>query len=34
MERLTAAAPDKTMIFITHREKIAQYCTGTLSLER
>ena len=34
MERLTAAAPDKTMIFITHREKIAQYCTGTLSLAR
>ena len=34
MERLTATAPDKTMIFITHREKIAQYCTGTLSLER
>ena len=33
MERLTATAPDKTMIFITHREKIAQYCTGTLSLE-
>ena len=34
MMRLTAAAPDKTMIFITHREKIAEYCTRLLSLER
>lgn len=34
MENLVAAYPSKTMIFITHREKIAEYCTSTLKLER
>ncbi len=34
MENLVAAYPSKTMIFITHREKIAEYCSTTLSLER
>ena len=32
MERLTGSLPDHTMIFITHREKIIDYCTQTLRL--
>ena len=32
MERLTSRLPDHTMIFITHREKIIDYCTDTLRL--
>ena len=32
MERLTTQLPDHTMIFITHREKIIDYCTDTLRL--
>lgn len=32
MERLTGTLPDHTMIFITHREKIIDYCTSTLRL--
>lgn len=32
MERLTKDLPDHTMIFITHREKIIDYCTDTLRL--
>lgn len=32
MERLTTRLPDHTMIFITHREKIIDYCTDTLRL--
>ena len=32
MERLTKSLPDHTMIFITHRDKIIDYCTATLSL--
>lgn len=32
MERLTKELPDHTMIFITHREKIIDYCTDTLRL--
>jgi ABC-type multidrug transport system fused ATPase/permease subunit len=32
MERLTAHMPDRTMIFITHRERIVDYCSLTLRL--
>ena len=32
MQRLTAAHPDHTMIFITHRDKIIDYCTDVLRL--
>ncbi len=32
MERLTRDLPSHTMIFITHRERIIDYCTATLSL--
>lgn len=32
MERLTSRLPDRTMIFITHRDKIIDYCTSTLRL--
>ena len=32
MERLTKELPDHTMIFITHRERIIDYCTDTLRL--
>ena len=32
MERLTTELPDHTMIFITHREKIIDYCSSTLHL--
>ena len=32
MERLTTRLPDHTMVFITHREKIIDYCTDTLRL--
>lgn len=32
MERLSSELPDHTMIFITHREKIIDYCTDTLRL--
>ena len=32
MERLTTSIPDHTMIFITHRERIIDYCTATLRL--
>ena len=32
MERLTSSLPDHTMIFITHRDKIIDYCTSTLRL--
>ena len=32
MERLTAHMPDRTMIFITHRERIVDYCSSTLRL--
>lgn len=32
MERLTTRLPDHTMIFITHRDKIIDYCTSTLRL--
>lgn len=32
MERLTTSLPDHTMIFITHRDKIIDYCTSTLRL--
>lgn len=32
MERLTSSLPDHTMIFITHRDKIIEYCTSTLRL--
>ena len=34
MESLTAKAAGKTMIFITHREKIAAYCERTCRIER
>ena len=33
MQRLTASLPDHTMIFITHRDKIIDYCTSVLRLE-
>ncbi len=32
MERLTSRLPDHTMIFITHREKIIDYCDSVLRL--
>ena len=32
LERLTFSLPDHTMIFITHREKIIDYCTSVLRL--
>ena len=32
MERLTGSLPDHTMIFITHRDKIIDYCTSTLRI--
>jgi ABC-type multidrug transport system fused ATPase/permease subunit len=32
MERLTKSLPEHTMIFITHRDKIIDYCTSTLRL--
>lgn len=32
MERLTSRLPDHTMIFITHREKIIDYCDSILRL--
>ena len=32
MERLTTRLPDHTMIFITHREKIIDYCDDILRL--
>ncbi len=32
MERLTASLPDHTMIFITHREKIIDYCDSVLRM--
>ena len=34
MENLTKKAAGKTMIFITHREKIAQYCERTCPVQR
>jgi ABC-type multidrug transport system fused ATPase/permease subunit len=34
MENLTKKAAGKTMIFITHREKIAQYCERTCPVRR
>ena len=34
MENLVSSSPGKTMIFITHREKIAEYCHGVCRLER
>jgi ABC-type multidrug transport system fused ATPase/permease subunit len=32
MERLTTSLPDRTMIFITHRDRIIDFCTDTLKL--
>ena len=32
LERLTSRLPDHTMIFITHRDKIIDYCTDVLRL--
>ena len=32
MERLTASLPDHTMIFITHRDRIIDYCDSVLRL--
>ena len=32
LERLTSSLPDHTMIFITHREEIIDYCTSVLRL--
>lgn len=34
MERLSQEKDGKTMIFITHREKITEYCNATLRLQR
>lgn len=34
MERLTDRLPDHTMIFITHREKIIDYCDSVLRLSK
>lgn len=33
MERLTSALPEHTMIFITHRDKIIDYCTDVVSFK-
>ena len=33
MQALVATAHDKTMIFITHREKIAQFCDAVLRIQ-
>lgn len=33
MERLTSHMPDRTMIFITHRERIVDFCSATLRLK-
>ena len=33
MERLSKEFPDKTMIFITHRSKVSEYCDSVLDLE-
>lgn len=32
LERLTTALPDHTMIFITHREKVIEYCNSVLRM--
>ena len=32
MERLTSSLPDHTMIFITHRDRIIDYCDSVLRL--
>lgn len=34
LERLTKALPDRTMIFITHRERIIDFCDSVLRLSR
>ena len=34
LERLTATRSDRTMIFITHRERVIDYCDATLTLSR
>ena len=34
IKNLTSAAEGKTMIFITHRELVTEYCSGILRLER
>lgn len=34
LQRLTSGRPDLTMIFITHREKILEYCDSILQLEQ
>lgn len=33
MERLTSHMPDRTMIFITHRERVVDFCSATLRLK-
>jgi ABC-type bacteriocin/lantibiotic exporter with double-glycine peptidase domain len=33
MERLTSALSDHTMIFITHREKIIDYCNDVVRIK-
>ena len=32
MQRLTSSLPDHTMIFITHREKIIDFCDSVLRM--
>lgn len=32
LERLTTALPDHTMVFITHREKVIEYCNSVLRM--
>ena len=34
MERLRKALPDRTMIFITHRERIIEFCDSVLRLSK
>lgn len=34
LERLTATRSDRTMIFITHRERVIDYCDATLTLTK
>jgi ABC-type bacteriocin/lantibiotic exporter with double-glycine peptidase domain len=34
LERLTATKSDRTIIFITHRERVIDYCDATLALSK
>ena len=34
LERLTATRSDRTMIFITHRDRVIDFCDATLSISK